>query len=175
MVLIQHLYGITSLRKVAEEVRANVYYRWFLGYTLNETPPHFSTLSYNFRHRFNSDTVDKIFNWILEEITEAGYLNAEAVFIDGTHIKANANTKKKIKEEVPIAAKRYAEELLEEIDADREAHGNKPFNLEYSTTNRDGYREYKSNPMICKNCPTMEKCTKSKSCQKTVTRHIWNE
>lgn len=29
--------------------------------------------------------------------------------------------------------------------------------------------------MICKDCPTMEKCTKSKSCQKTVTRHIWNE
>ena len=47
--------------------------------------------------------------------------------------------------------------------------------LKYSTTNRDGYREYKSNPMICQNCPTREKCTKSKSCQKTVTRHIWNE
>lgn len=50
-----------------------------------------------------------------------------AVFIDGTHIKANANTKKKIKEEVPVAAKRYAKELLEEINADREAHGKKPF------------------------------------------------
>ena len=127
MVLIQHLYGITSLRKVATEVSMNMSYRWFLGYTLNEPTPHFSTLSYNFRHRFNSDTVDKIFNWILEEISEAGYINAEAVFIDGTHIKANANTKKKIKEEVPIAAKRYAEELLEEINADREAHGKKPF------------------------------------------------
>ena len=44
--------------------------------------------------------------------------------------------------------------------------------LKYSTTNRDGYREYKSNPTICQNCPTREKCTKSKSCQKTVTRHI---
>ena len=43
------------------------------------------------------------------------------------HIKANANTKKKIKEEVQIAAKRYAEELLEEINADRETHGKKPF------------------------------------------------
>lgn len=83
MVLIQHLYGITSLRKVAAEVSMNMAYRWFLGYTLNETTPHFSTLSYNFRHRFNSDTVDKIFNWILDEIAEAGYLNAEAVFIDG--------------------------------------------------------------------------------------------
>lgn len=41
MVLIQHLYGITSLRKVAAEVSMNIAYRWFLGYTLNETTPHF--------------------------------------------------------------------------------------------------------------------------------------
>ena len=30
MVLIQHLYGIRSLRRVSEEVSANIYYRWFL-------------------------------------------------------------------------------------------------------------------------------------------------
>lgn len=127
MVLIQHLYGIRSLRRVAEEVNANMYYRWFLGYTLNDTTPHFSTLSYNFRNRFNSETVDKIFNWILDEIANAGYLNPEAVFIDGTHIKANANTKKKIQEEIPVAAKRYADELMKEINSDREVHGKKPF------------------------------------------------
>lgn len=45
--------------------------------------------------------------------------------------------------------------------------------LKYSTTNREGYREYKSDPEICKNCPCREKCTKSKDCQKTVTRHVW--
>ena len=28
-----------------------------------------------------------------EELAEAGYLSAKAVFIDGTHIKMNANTK----------------------------------------------------------------------------------
>ena len=105
----------------------NVAYRWFLGYSLNDTTPHFSTLSYNFRNRFKAETVDKIFNWILDEIANEGYLNPEAVFIDGTHIKANANTKKKIQEEVPVAAKRYADELMKEINADREAHGKKPF------------------------------------------------
>ena len=87
-VLIQHLYGIPSLRKTADEISLNVAYRWFLGYSLNETTPHFSTLSYNFRHRFTTETVDKVFYWILEEIEKAGYLNTEAVFIDGTHIKA---------------------------------------------------------------------------------------
>ena len=33
MVLIQHLYGLPSLRRTAEEVSANNCYRWFLGYT----------------------------------------------------------------------------------------------------------------------------------------------
>ena len=42
MVLIQHLYGLTSLRRTAEEVSLNVAYRWFLGYRLQEETPHFS-------------------------------------------------------------------------------------------------------------------------------------
>ena len=47
--------------------------------------------------------------------------------------------------------------------------------LKYSTTNRNGYREYKSNPQVCVNCPTRHLCTKNKDFVKTVTRHIWAE
>ena len=36
MVLIQHLYGLPSLRRTADEVSANNCYRWFLGYPLQE-------------------------------------------------------------------------------------------------------------------------------------------
>ena len=46
MVLIQHLYSLPSLRRTADEVSANICYRWFLGYTLQEETPHFSTVSY---------------------------------------------------------------------------------------------------------------------------------
>lgn len=52
MVLIQHLYGISSLRRTVEEICVNVAYRWFLGYMLHEPVPYFATISYNFRHRF---------------------------------------------------------------------------------------------------------------------------
>ena len=127
VVLIQHLYGLPSLRRTAEEVSLNVAYRWFLGYTLQEETPHFSTVSYNFRHRFTEETVDRVFAWILDEVAKAGYLSPKAVFIDGTHIKANANTKKQVKEQIPAAARHYAKELMEEVNADREAHGKKPF------------------------------------------------
>ena len=47
--------------------------------------------------------------------------------------------------------------------------------LRYSTTNRDGYREYKSDPRICRNCPTKELCTHSKDAVKIVQRHIWKD
>ena len=127
MVLIHHLYGLPSLRRTAEEVGLNVAYRWFLRYSLQKEMPHFSTVSYNFRHRFTEDTIDRVFRWILEEVAEAGYLSPKAVFIDGTHIKANANTKKQVKVQIPAASKHYAKELMEEVNADRELHRKKPF------------------------------------------------
>ena len=45
--------------------------------------------------------------------------------------------------------------------------------LHYSTTNRDGYREYKSRSYMCADCPTKAMCTQNAKCEKTVTRHIW--
>ena len=127
MVLIQHLYGLPLLRRTAEEVPLNVAYRWSLGYALQEETPYFSTASDNFRHRFTEETADHLFTWILEEAAGAGYLSPKAVLIDGTHINANANTKKRIKEQIPGASKLYARGLREEVYADREAHGKPPF------------------------------------------------
>ena len=271
-------------------------------------------------------------NHIAVRFSARQYLSPKAVFIDGTHIKANANTKKQVKAQVPAASKHYAKELMEEVNADREAHGKKPFDdddepptptkkrrgntskkklarrkkekkrtvtksvtdpdsglfvkgdhkrqfayeahtacdkhgfiletvvtpgnvhdsvafddvydrvtetfpevetivadsayktphickkvfedgrvlstaykrpqtlkgghqwwkyvydeyydcvlcpeyqvLTYRTTNRDGYREYRSDPKICAGCPTRHLCTHSKDCVKTVQRHIWKD
>ena len=45
MVLIQHLYGIRSLRQTMKDAEVNVAYRWFLGYTMSQPLPHFATIS----------------------------------------------------------------------------------------------------------------------------------
>ena len=127
IVLIQHIYGIRSLRRTLEEVGVNMAYRWFIGYPLNEQVPHFSTVSYNFKHRFNTASVEYIFRWVLKAAADEGYLDTEAVFVDGTHIKASANLKKQARKAVPKEAKRYAHELFDEINKDREVHGKKPF------------------------------------------------
>ena len=47
--------------------------------------------------------------------------------------------------------------------------------LKYSTTNRDGYREYKSCGKTCASCPYLSQCTESRNHIKVVTRHIWED
>lgn len=47
--------------------------------------------------------------------------------------------------------------------------------LKYSTTNREGYREYKSDGFLCKDCPNKGQCTGSRNSVKVVTRHVWED
>ena len=47
--------------------------------------------------------------------------------------------------------------------------------LKYSTTNRDGYKEYKSCGHVCEKCEFLGQCTASKNHVKVVTRHVWEE
>lgn len=47
--------------------------------------------------------------------------------------------------------------------------------LKYSTTNREGHREYKSDGKICVKCPYLAQCTESRKHVKVITRHIWEE
>ncbi|KKJ75122.1 transposase, partial [Kiloniella litopenaei] len=47
--------------------------------------------------------------------------------------------------------------------------------LTYATTDRNGYRHYKSDPQKCRNCPLLASCTANANNQKTVTRHVWQD
>ncbi|HFS5789687.1 TPA: IS1182 family transposase [Citrobacter werkmanii] len=47
--------------------------------------------------------------------------------------------------------------------------------LGYGTTDRNGYRHYRSDRAICAACPARDNCTKSGRTQKTITRHVWEE
>ena len=315
IILIKYLFGIRSIRQTIKEIEVNMAYRWFLGYDMTEQIPHFTTYGKNYERRFaDSDIFEKIFEHILMEAVRCKFVDASAVFIDATHIKASASKKKTVNEAVKIQAKHYHAEIMEEISKDREAHGKKPLKdnddddtppptknikasatdpecglfhkgehekmfaytthvacdknnfilgcdvsagnvhdsvmfdglyrsvlarfpeieiatldsgyktpwimkqifdsgrkaatpykrpmtkegffkkyeyvydeyyncvlcpenqiLTYITTNREGYREYKSDPRICVNCPSRRMCTESKSCQKVVTRHVWED
>jgi transposase len=47
--------------------------------------------------------------------------------------------------------------------------------ITYNTTDREGYRHYKSNAKECARCPLLQQCTRGKNLQKTITRHVWEE
>lgn len=309
IVLIQYLYGIRSMRQTIEEIQYNVAYRWFLGYDLYKTPPHFSTFGKNYKRRFEgTDLFEQIFTHVVGLCMSKGAVRADTLFVDATHLKASANKHKKVKREIEKQAKSYHEELLAEINHDREVHGKEPFGddppsgsvtvtesttdpdsgmfvkgehkrdfayniqtacdkrgyalaydvaagnvhdsvsfeglykkllpynplrlvmdaayktpaimrkllldgimpvvpytcpktgknffkkyeyaydeyhdcyicpenkvLCYSTTNRDGYREYKSRKYVCEQCPRLGECTRSKNHTKVIMRHVWEE
>ena len=126
MVLIQHLFGIPSLRQTYREIQVNVAYRWFLGYGLLDNIPHFATVSYAFCKRFPDELTGEIFEHILNKALNNRMLDPSAIFIDGTHIKASANKKKFQKEQVAKAAKVYSGQLRREVNAEREKLGKKP-------------------------------------------------
>lgn len=320
--LIQCMFGIKSMRQTMKEIDVNVAYRWFLGLDFFDDVPHFSTFGKNYKRRFEgTDLFEQIFTQILLQCMKQGLVDTSTFYVDATHVKAAANSKKSKK--ILVAkktAKFYDEQLREEIDKDREDHGKKPLKdkddddnngenspsgggeekekkvsttdpesgwfhkgehkevfaysveaasdkhgwimgytihpgnehdsqtfpaiyeklkgydpekivvdagyktpaiakmlidggitpimpykrpmtkkglfgkseyvydelydcyicpndqiLSYRTTNRDGYREYKSDPGICESCPYLSQCTQSKLHQKTVIRHVWEE
>jgi hypothetical protein len=47
--------------------------------------------------------------------------------------------------------------------------------LTYSTTERGGYRMYKSDAAHCRSCPMLAQCTRSQTHQKVITRHVWED
>ena len=126
MVLIQHLFGIPSLRQTHREIQVNLAYRWFLGYGLLDEIPHFATVSYAFCRRFPDELTTEIFEHILNKALNNRMVDPSIIFIDGTHIKASANKKKQQKEQVKKAAKVYSGQLRREVNAEREKLGKKP-------------------------------------------------
>jgi transposase len=130
MVLIQHLFGIPSLRQTYREFQVNLAYRWFLGYGLLDEIPHFATVSYAFCKRFPPELSEEIFEHILNKALNNRMVDPSAIFIDGTHIKASANKKKFQKQQVARTAKIYAEQLREEVNEERIKLGKKPIEEE---------------------------------------------
>ena len=126
MVLIQHLFGIPSLRQTYQRIQDTISYRWFLGYGLLDEIPHFATVSYAFCKRFPEELSSEIFEHILNKALNNRMVDPSTIFIDGTHIKASANKKKFRKEQVTKAAKVYSGQLRREVNEEREKLGKKP-------------------------------------------------
>ena len=95
IVLLNFIYGNNSIRKTCEEAKVNMAYRWYLGLGITAPIPNYSTFSQNYIRKFgSSDVFEKIFNEILTRLISHKFVDTSILFVDGTHIKANANKHK---------------------------------------------------------------------------------
>ena len=109
---IQYLYGIKSMRQTIKEIEVNVAYRWFLGLDMLDPVPHFSTFGKNYTRRFkDTDLFEQIFAKILEDCMKFKLVDTDQIFVDSTHVKACANSKKMRKRVAHEQALWYEEKL----------------------------------------------------------------
>ena len=126
LVILQYMFGIKSMRQTIKEVEVNVAYRWFLGLGFNDPVPHFTTFGKNYERRFkDTDLFEQIFQQILKQAIDHGFVNTKVQFVDATHVKAHANRHKYQRVKVVKKVRSYQDKLDQEIQADREAHGKK--------------------------------------------------
>lgn len=128
MLIINYMFGINSMRKTCEECEVNLAYRWYLGISIDDKVPNYSTWSQNYIRRYRETEIFKtIFKRIIKQAKEYKMLNMKTIFGDGTHQKACANKNKYEDKEVEIEAKAYDEELLKEINEVRAKLGKKAY------------------------------------------------
>lgn len=113
MLLIGYLNGITSERKLCEEIRLNVAYRWFLYLGMADKIPDHSTISKNRHGRFRESGVfQDVFDEIVRQCKEMGLVNGEQVTVDGSLVHADASKKSM----EPVVVNISPEEYIKQID-----------------------------------------------------------
>lgn len=127
MLFIGYLYGIRSERRLVEEIKVNVAYRWFLGYDLEDKIPDVSVIWQNRLRRYNGTEVPRqIFDNIVRQAMSYGLVGGKVLYTDSTHLKANANKNKFTEREVQKETQEYIKDLNKAINEDRALHGKKP-------------------------------------------------
>src|SRR5206468_2869142 len=78
ILLIGYLYGITSERKLVEELRMHLAWRWFTGLGFDQEIPHHSTFSKNRHGRFEeSKLFEQLFEEIVKQCVEVGLVRGD--------------------------------------------------------------------------------------------------
>src|SRR5215467_7725316 len=97
IVLIGYLYGISSERKLVEELRMHLAWRWFTGIGFDQEIPHHSTFSKNRHGRFQeSKLFAQMFEQIVRQCVAVGLVERKHLSVDGSFVEANASNASRI-------------------------------------------------------------------------------
>jgi transposase len=120
ILLIGYLYGITSERKLVEELRMHLAWRWFTGLGFDHEIPHHSTFSKNRHGRFQESNVfEQLFEEIVRQCIEVGLVEGKQLSVDGTFVEANAAKESRVpREQLAEAAQvhRTVRQYLKEVE-----------------------------------------------------------
>ena len=97
LLLVGYLYGITSERRLMQEVRMHLAYRWFTGLDFDHPIPDHSTMSKNRHGRFRESGVFReIFEEIVRRCLAAGLIDGRHLIVDGTIVAADASARSRV-------------------------------------------------------------------------------
>ena len=130
ILLIGYLYGITSERKLVEELRMHLAWRWFTGLGFDQEIPHHSTFSKNRHGRFQeSKLFEELFEQIVRQCVEVGLVQGKHLAVDGSFVEANAAKESRIPRkqlgeaaQVHQTVRQYLQEVEEQNPVEEPAH-----------------------------------------------------
>jgi transposase len=115
MILVGYLFGITSERRLCDEVRMHLGYRWFVGLSLEDTVLDHSTFSKNRHGRFKESAIyQEMFDEIVRQCIEKGLVSGKHLTVDSTLVKANASLKTMQPVVVSLRPKEYIDKVEQE-------------------------------------------------------------
>jgi len=130
ILLIGYLYGVTSERRLVEELRMHLAWRWFTGLGFDQEIPHHSTFSKNRHGRFQeSKLFEELFEQIVRQCVEVGLVQGQHLSVDGSFVEANAAKESRIpREQLKEAAlvnhtvRQYVQELEQQNPLQEPVH-----------------------------------------------------
>ena len=100
LLLVGYLYRITSERRLLEEVRMHLAYRWFTRLDFSREIPDHLTFSKNRHGRFRQSGVFReVFEEIVRRCLQAGLVEGQNLAVDGTLVGANASQQSRVPRE----------------------------------------------------------------------------
>jgi transposase len=126
MLLIGYCYGIRSERRLCEEIRFNLAYRWFCRLGLEDEVPDHSTFSKNRHGRFReADLLRLVFDTVVQRCNDEGLIKGEGFATDASYIKADASRQRMVDGpvnwQVAPTQSRAVREYLDALDNDPSA------------------------------------------------------
>jgi transposase len=152
MLIVGYCYGIRSERKLCEEVRLHLAYRWFCRLDLDDAIPHHSTFSENRLNRFReSDILRHIFERVVIAAMVMGLVKGEGFAVDASVMEANASRYHgKAPNELAWTEKqrqkRAVAEYLSALDAEAAAESDAANDDDSGGSESKGQRRYQRQP-----------------------------